>query len=66
MTNDIDNKSQTDTQPLNIRLPGFIVDEPIGLGDVIKQATRTFGIKSCGGCESRAAILNSWVTFTGK
>lgn len=66
MSNEIDDKSQINTQPLTIRLPGFIVDEPVGLGDLIKQATRTFGIKPCGGCQSRAVTLNSWVVFSRK
>jgi len=47
-----------------VRLPGFIVEEEIGLGDVIKRATSYFGIQSCGGCERRAAVLNRWMVFT--
>jgi hypothetical protein len=47
-----------------VRLPGFITDEEIGLGDVIKQATSYIRIKTCGGCERRAAALNRWVAFT--
>lgn len=53
-------------QPLPVRLPGFIVEEEIGLGDVIKQVTNSFGIRPCGGCERRAAMLNKWITFTGQ
>jgi len=53
-------------QPHRVRLPGFVSDEEIGLGDVIKRATRTFGIRPCGGCEQRAAALNSWLVFTGR
>ena len=49
-----------------VRLPGFISDEEVGLGDVIKHATSYIGIKPCGGCERRAATLNRWVTFTGR
>lgn len=47
-----------------IRLPGFIHQEEIGLGDVIKRATNAAGIKPCGGCERRAAALNRWMVFT--
>ncbi|MFE7332699.1 hypothetical protein ACFU8W_49345 [Streptomyces sp. NPDC057565] len=47
------------------RLPGF-VDGEIGLGDVVKHATRTIGIKPCGSCEERARKLNEWITFTGR
>lgn len=45
-------------------LPGFITDEEIGLGDVVKRTTSYFGVKPCGGCERRAAILNRWLVFT--
>jgi len=49
-----------------VRLPGFIPDEEIGLGDVIKRATYAMGIKPCGGCERRAAALNRWFGFSGR
>lgn len=52
--------------PHRVRLPGFVRDEEIGLGDAVKQATSYFGIKPCGGCERRAATLNRWMTLTGK
>jgi len=48
-----------------IRLPGFVAEEGIGLGDVTKRIVSAVGIKPCRGCERRAAILNSWVTFRG-
>ncbi|MEQ1530513.1 MAG: hypothetical protein ABL925_14455 [Methylococcales bacterium] len=51
-------------QPYQVRLPGFIVDEQIGLGDAIKRTTSYFGIKPCGSCEQRAARLNRWMIFT--
>jgi hypothetical protein len=55
------------TQPSHrVTLPGFITDEEIGLGDVVKRVTTAFGIKPCGGCERRAAALNRWVVFTGR
>ena len=47
-----------------VRLPGFITDEEIGLGDAIKRTTSYFGIKPCGGCEQRATALNLWMVFT--
>ena len=51
--------------PYRVRLPGFITnDEEIGLGDVVKRVTYAMGIKPCGGCERRAAALNSWMVFT--
>jgi hypothetical protein len=57
-------QSATTGQPLLVRLPGFIADDDIGLGNFIKRATHTFGIKSCTGCEGRAAALNRWLIFT--
>ena len=51
-------------QPHRIRLPGFIKEEEIGLGDVIKRVTYAMGIKPCAGCEKRAAALNRWMHFT--
>jgi hypothetical protein len=47
-----------------VRLPGFLIEEEIGLGEAIKRATYAIGIKPCGGCEKRAAALNQWVRFT--
>jgi hypothetical protein len=47
-----------------VRLPGFLIEDEIGLGDVIKRVTYAFGINSCGGCEKRAAALNRWMTFS--
>lgn len=52
--------------PSRVRLPGFIRDEDIGLGDAIKRVTSTFGIRTCGGCERRAAALNRWLVITGR
>jgi hypothetical protein len=49
-----------------VRLPGFVNEEDVGLGDVVKRATSTVGIRPCGGCERRAAALNRWVTFSSK
>ena len=51
-------------QPYRIRLPGFIKEEEIGFGDVIKRVTYAIGIKPCTGCEKRAATLNRWIRFT--
>jgi hypothetical protein len=45
------------------RLPGFVKDEDIGLGDVIQRATQSFGIRACAGCGRRSATLNRWVVF---
>lgn len=53
-------------QPYRVRLPGFISDEEIGLGDVIKRATSAVGIRPCGSCEQRATALNRWLTFSSR
>jgi hypothetical protein len=54
-----------DYLPHRVRLPGFILDEDVGLGSVVKRVTSTFRIRPCGGCEQRAATLNRWLVFTG-
>jgi hypothetical protein len=65
-------KEQSDTtataerQPYRVRLPGFITDEEIGLGDLIKRATSTIGVLPCDGCAKRAAMLNRWMIFSGR
>ena len=57
---------QLEREPFRVRLPGFISDQDVGLGDVIKRATYAIGIKPCGGCERRAAALNRRMVFSGK
>ena len=64
--NDSTEQGQHPRPRYQVRLPGFIPDEEIGLGDVIKRATYAVGIKPCGGCERRAAALNRWVSFSGR
>jgi hypothetical protein len=57
-------KSREAQHPVHqVRLPGFILDSEIGLGDAIKRTTYALGIKPCGGCEKRAAALNQWMHF---
>ena len=53
-------------EPYRSRLPGFVSDKDIGLGDAIKHVTYTLGIRPCGGCERRAAALNRWFVFIGR
>jgi hypothetical protein len=60
-----DSQPEKDEQPAHrVRLPGFLIEEEIGLGDVIKKTTYAVGIKPCSGCEKRAAALNRWMTFS--
>lgn len=49
-----------------IRLPGFVNDEDIGLGDLIGRITHTVAPRPCQGCAQRAAVLNRWVVFSGR
>lgn len=58
--------AETERKPYLVRLPGFISDEDVGLGDVIKRATYAVGVKPCGGCQRRATVLNRWMVFSGK
>jgi len=53
-------------KPHQIRLPEFILVKPIGLGDAIKQATTSMGIKPCSGCQKRAEALNRRLIFSKK
>jgi hypothetical protein len=59
------NKDRDDkAEPYRVRLPGFVRDEQIGLGDAVKRMTYALGVRPCGGCEARAAALNRWMIFT--
>jgi hypothetical protein len=53
-------------QPRRMRLPGFVPDEPVGLGDVVKRVTTRVGVPPCGGCAERARRLNNWLVFTNR
>jgi hypothetical protein len=61
-----DSPDKSEPSPHRVRLPGFITDEEIGLGEVIKRATSYLGIQPCGGCNRRAATLNHWLVFTNR
>lgn len=61
-----ENDAEQETQPLRVRLPGFVSDEDIGLGDALKRVSYMVGIKPCGGCDKRAAALNRWIRFSAK
>jgi hypothetical protein len=59
-------EQQAQRRPHEVRLPGFVPEEPIGLGDLVKRATSAAGVRPCGPCQERARRLNSWLVFTGK
>jgi hypothetical protein len=46
-----------------LRLPRFVTDDQIGLGDAIERVTSYIGLRPCGGCKRRAAALNRWMVF---
>jgi hypothetical protein len=58
------NQGERPRKPYHIRLPGFLIEDETGLGDVVKRVTYAMGIKPCGGCEKRAAALNRWMRFS--
>ncbi len=60
-----ENANVGEHQPYRVRLPGFITDEDVGLGDMIKRATSIVGIRPCDDCARRAARLNRWIVFSG-
>jgi len=47
-------------------LPGFLVGDETGLGDVVTKITSALGFTPCSACKRRAALLNRWVGFRGK
>lgn len=57
-------RERDERKPFEIRLPGFVSDEEVGLGDIIKRATTVAGVRPCGGCDRRAAALNRRVVVT--
>ena len=57
---------QEQEEAAGMRLPGFVNDEDVGLGDALKRVTSAMGIRPCGGCERRAAALNRLLIFSGK
>jgi hypothetical protein len=60
----VNSQSNSKDEPLRVRLPGFIRDEEMGLGDLVKRITYAAGIRPCGGCEARATAMNRRVVFT--
>ena len=57
-------ETNAERKPHRVRLPGFVRDEEIGLGDAISRIGYAVGIHPCGGCGRRAAALNRRMVFT--
>lgn len=66
MTDDETHEERAPTATHEIRLPGFVSEESVGLGDVVKRATTGVGIRPCGRCAQRAQRLNGWLVFSGR
>lgn len=61
-TKPIVRQAEDETEPLRLKVPGLKGET--GLGDVIQRITKAAHIKTCGGCQQRAAVLNRWVVFS--
>lgn len=48
----------------HVRLPGFLVKEERGLGEVLAKASTVARIRPCGGCRQRADTLDRWMRLT--
>lgn len=59
-------KPMSDARPYRVRLPGFVTDHDVGLGQAVKRVTSALGIRHCAGCQRRAATMDRWVTFSGR
>lgn len=59
-------KNRPPAPPRRIRLPGFVGDGEIGLGEAIARVTSAAGIKPCGACARRAAALDRRFVLTGR
>lgn len=53
-------------QPTRVRIPGFITEHDLGLGEALQRITTYFHIPACDGCARRAAVLNRWMTLSGR
>lgn len=46
-----------------VRLPRFVLSEPVGLGELAKRGTTAVGLRPCDRCRQRAARMDRWVGF---
>ena len=54
-------EDQGETAAHRVRLPSFLVPEPVGLGQVVKRVTKSMGVKPCTPCEQRAQRMDRWM-----
>jgi len=62
----VSQSERDERKPRRVRLPGFVSDEAVGFGDVVKRATAAVGIRPCGGCARRAEALNRRIVVSGR
>lgn len=55
-------KADETPKPARLRLPGFVREEEIGLGDLVSRTAAAIGVRPCGGCGRRAEAMNRWVS----
>ena len=58
-------KQTDERQPFRARLPGFITEKEIGLGDVIKRATSALGSSPVRGMRTPCSGAEPLVRFHG-
>lgn len=61
---DRDHTRRATRQPLEVFLPGSLVQTPVGLGDLVTRVSSSVGFRPCGGCQARAEALNHWVVLS--
>jgi hypothetical protein len=66
MTAHASEPAEASTSRYRVRLPGFVRDQDIGLGDAVSRVTAGFSVRPCGRCRRRAATLNRSVRFDGR
>jgi len=61
-----DDQEELSEPPLHrVRLPGWLIkEEEVRLGTLVQRVTYRVGIRSCTGCDKRAAVLNHWIALT--
>jgi hypothetical protein len=59
----VSSQPQPEAPKHRVRLPGFVADREVGLGDLVTRVTYSVGLAPCGGCQRRAEALNRWMTI---
>ncbi|WP_291298675.1 hypothetical protein [Elioraea sp.] len=59
-------RTPRDRKPFQVRLPRFVTEQEIGLGDAVSHVARAMRVRPCGDCSRRAAAMNRWVVLMGR